>query len=62
MTCIAAIRASDDRMAVLDKGLGKHVTAMRTSSGIRIVKDFTDPTIVRKLSHLELKSGNWRPA
>jgi hypothetical protein len=60
MRAIAAVRASKERMAELAKPAGS-VMAMLTSSGLRIVKDYTDPTVVRKLNKGEMFSEFWKP-
>ena len=62
MTITEAISQSSSGIALLVKrSPDRIVLAMHTSSGIRIVRSFTDPTVVRKLRDEEERMTNWEP-
>jgi hypothetical protein len=58
-----AIAESDCKMAEFFSPRAQHIwVAMETRPGeIRIVKDVTDPTVVRRLRLNEADSGDWVP-
>jgi hypothetical protein len=64
VTADKAIDASKCGMAVRLNPQKRELLALRITDsigGIRIVKSYTDPTVVRKLSWNELNSDDWSP-
>jgi hypothetical protein len=60
-TVDVAIAASDEGMAERLNPRNQYLLAKRCAGGIRIVKSYTDPTVVRKLRSNELLSRDWFP-
>ncbi len=56
-----AIAASDCGMAERLNPRNSLLYAKRTAAGLRIVKSYTDPTVVRRLRVNELVSTDWFP-
>lgn len=62
MTVHAAISQSSSGLAlVVKKDSARILLAMNTSAGVRIVRSYTDPTVVRKLTDKEELLPNWEP-
>jgi hypothetical protein len=64
MTIQQALAVSTNRwpMATGRSASGKEVTAARHGNAdCRIVRDVTDPTVLRKLSKHELAATDWQP-
>lgn len=55
MNLATAISLSSWRMAKGKSAKGITIFAQRRSGGFRVVKGYTDPTVVRKLTVAELK-------
>jgi hypothetical protein len=62
MTVFEAIMKSKRGIAVRwNRRTKKDEYAQETSSGVRIVKCVTDPTVVRKLPASQLMTAGWTP-
>lgn len=61
MTVLEAIRASAGGVAERGDRLATIAGLPRESAGVRIVRSYTDPTVVRKLTAKELTATDWRP-